>query len=184
MALHVRTLDDPDLDDVDREFLENLARHDTVVVRVGSPNPTPDWAFTVGLHARFDHPEVVIFGLRPETAHAILNDLRDQVRTGTRFDAGMRTDALLEGMDCAFREVQDDWHYPFLGRMDWYYRGEHAPVLQLFWPDREGRFPWDDGFDARFADDQPLLYLDHPRPARAIALLEEMELWPPRRRAD
>jgi hypothetical protein len=31
----------------------------------------------------------------------------------------------------------------------WFYEGVDFPALQMFWPDREGRFPWDKGFPSR-----------------------------------
>jgi hypothetical protein len=32
-----------------------------------------------------------------------------------------------------------------------------VPANQLVWPDMEGRFPWQDGFDERYRDQQVLL---------------------------
>jgi uncharacterized protein DUF4262 len=180
MALPVRKADEPGLGDADRDLIGVVARHGTAVMKVSSPEGMPEWAYTIGLHHHFAHPEVVVFGLAGERAQRLLNDVRDRVRAGARFEAGTETDLLLEGLPCAFREVLADWHHPFLGRMDWFYRGQYAPTVQLFWPDRERRFPWDPRFDRRFEFTQPLLYLDHPRPARAIPLLESLELWPPR----
>jgi hypothetical protein len=33
--------------------------------------------------------------------------------------------------------------------------GNDFPPVQMVWPDREGRFPWDSEFDAGFKDNQP-----------------------------
>ena len=40
-------------------------------------------------------------------------------------------------------------------RTNWFYEGEDVPVLQLVYPDLEGHFPHEDGFDRRF--EQPML---------------------------
>ena len=37
----------------------------------------------------------------------------------------------------------------------WFYAGDDFPCLQLIWPDRNGVFPWEKGFDETFREDQP-----------------------------
>lgn len=174
--MKVRTLDEPGLSEADRRLIENVARYGTHVVKVGSsrPTPTPDWAYTIGLHHRFNHPEVVLFGLRPDLAHTLLNDVRDMVAEGHRFEDGSVTDQVLDGRPCAFREVRPVWHDDYFGVMRWYYHREPVRVLQLFWPDRENRFPWQPGFDTTFAATQPLLSEDVAAAAGNTEYLREL----------
>ena len=176
----VRKLTDPGLSEARRRLIENVERTGTHVVKVSSSTPTstPDWAFTIGLHHNFAHPEVVVFGLKHQTAHLLLNDVRDHIREGQRFEAGTETDLLLNDAIVAFRDVHSKWHDPFLGTMDWFYEEVKVPVVQMVWPDRAGRFPWEPGADPDVADLQPLLYLDDPVAARAAPILAEMNLPP------
>ena len=44
------------------------------------------WAYTIGLAAGFDHPELVVTGVGPETAGNVLNAIGEMIRTGHRFD--------------------------------------------------------------------------------------------------
>jgi hypothetical protein len=180
----VRSAEEPGLSDADRRLIENVARHGTHVVKIVSSRPTstPDWAFTIGLHQNFAHPEVVVFGLRPELAHNLLNDVRDLVGEGHRFEQGCVTDLVLGDLPCAFREVRPGWHPPYLGTMRWFYRGRPVPVVQMFWPDREGRFPWEPAFDTVHSGEQPLLFHDDPSAAANAGFLAELEAegqWPP-----
>ena len=180
----VRTLDEPGLSDADRAVIENVARHATHVVMVGSPDPTPtpDWAYTIGLHHTFGHPEVILFGLAPELAHTLLNDVRDLIVEGHHFADRTESDEVLTGRPVAFREVRPVWHEAYVGVMRWFYDGEPVPVLQMFWPDRESRFPWALDFDTRFAGKQPLLFEDDPVAAGNTEYLREIEPsrhWPP-----
>jgi hypothetical protein len=41
-----------------------------------------------------------------------------------------------------------------LGWSRWFYAGDDFPCLQIVWPDREGLFPWEDGFDQTFKGKQ------------------------------
>lgn len=180
----VRTLDEPGLSDADRRVIENVARYGTHVIKVGwpEPTPTPDWAYTIGLYHNYGHPEVILFGLRHDVAHALLNDVSDLIAEGHRFEDGARSDELLNERPVAFCQVQPVWHRPYVGVMMWFYHREPVPVLKMFWPDRQNRFPWEPAFDAAFADKQPLLYLDDPVAAGNTEYVKELEAkgyWPP-----
>ena len=72
------------------------------------------------------------------------------------------TGDILEGYDCAFRAVAKKQYKEYLGFARWYYKGNDFPVLQCVWPDKQHRFPWDDGFEERFRSRQPLLIEDLP----------------------
>jgi uncharacterized protein DUF4262 len=41
----------------------------------------------------------------------------------------------------------------------WFYEDDPFPLMQCFWPDKEGRFPWDDGCDDYVRNAQPLLFV-------------------------
>ena len=46
-----------------------------------------------------------------------------------------------------------------LGISDTFYGMVRPPYLQVVWPDKHGRFPWEPGFQAAFDRMQPLLWL-------------------------
>lgn len=108
----------------------------------------PAFAYTVGLFG-LSHPELLIFGVPPDTAAGVLNTLGSRVRDG---------EALLPGQLIEFEE----WPHriipepvPNAGEIvlgsNRYYRhpAEHSvPVLQLSYDDTEGRFPWEEGYAA------------------------------------
>jgi hypothetical protein len=48
----------------------------------------------------------------------------------------------------------------------WFYGERAFTAVQLFWPDRAQRLPWDAGFDPDLAGFQPLLFLDDATAAR------------------
>jgi hypothetical protein len=135
---------------------------------------TVGWAFTIGLHETHRHPEILVFGRDVELLHALLNRCGDAVRRGWRFDETRTYAGLVEGYACAFRKVDPRWYAAFLGNAQWHYRGDDFPALQLFWPDAERRFPWQDGFATEWRADQPLLFLDDAAQALPAALAESL----------
>ena len=57
-----------------------------------------------------------------------------------------------------FRRVAPKWLPVFLGNAAWHYETEEFPVLQAFWPDPTGHFPWQPGADQSWRGDQPCLH--------------------------
>jgi hypothetical protein len=120
---------------------------------------TPGWAFTIGLGERFGHPELLAFAPDPDFLGRLVATLAQRVRGGDRFQAGCTYGGVLSDREVAMREVERTWYACFLGNVAWHYGGEDFAALQCFWPDRSGLFPWDEGFDPRWREQQPLLYL-------------------------
>ena len=119
------------------------------------PDTVPPWAYTVGLAAH-DYPELLIAGLPPEIAHAVLNDLASRVYDrAERFSPGQRIADLLAGYDAviiegtAAGELQPNAAFARYGH-------DRVRLQQILWPDPDGRFPWQDGY-AMDPHIQPLL---------------------------
>jgi hypothetical protein len=179
----VRALSDPGLRDYERKIIEDIAGYGSHVTSVVSPTSDPDWSYTIGLHHSYSHQEVLVFGLRADVAHALLNDVHDLIVEGHRFEAGTETYLLLKDLRCAFRTVRPVWYDVFIGGGFWFYHHQPVPVVQMFWPDGADRFPWEPGFDPSLIDRQFLLYHTDPASARTAEFLQELEdrgLWPPR----
>ena len=115
----------------------------------------PGFAYSFGLFEEFKHSEIIIFGLDSAIMHGVINDAGDQVRKGARFFDGDMSGELLEGYNCAFREVNPLQYRETCSWAVWFYGNSEFPVLQLFWPDRSGRFPWDEGFTESLRSFQP-----------------------------
>lgn len=82
---------------------------------------------------------------------------------------------LLEGHACTLRPVSPLWYGALVGRALWFYGGPRFPLLQLFWPDRQGVLPWEDGAADWLRAAQPLLYEDSASGARLEAVLASMD---------
>ncbi|WP_234338287.1 DUF4262 domain-containing protein [Streptomyces sp. NRRL F-5727] len=72
---------------------------------------------------------------------------------------------VVDGYQVALRHVDRGWYRTFFGRAIGFYRRPPLPVLQVAWPDVNGRFHWDEQADERHRESQPQLWLppsDHP----------------------
>jgi hypothetical protein len=104
----------------------------------------PGWSFTVGLWHRLCQPEIVVFGLPDDVAHELLDLVADLAADGRRFLAGSVHDDLLEGYPVRFRAVPKAHFGAYLGAAVWAHEGDGFDAVQLIWPDKQGRWPWED----------------------------------------
>lgn len=137
--------------------VERYGWHVAVLEEGHNARKTPAFAYSIGLTATFEHPELVIVGMEPWTAAKIINVCGELIVEGARFADGARTDELLVGYQCIFRAVPKQRYSEWFGYALWYYDGPRFDVLQIVWPDRSGRFPWDSGCDRAIAQRQPII---------------------------
>src|SRR2546423_1074392 len=137
------------------EFDNLLRRQDEHIDRVGwavtavvptADDPGSGFAYTVGLTAK-GLPELVIAGLDPTIAMALLNDLAGRVyHHAAQFTHGQRIADLLVGYDAVIvaGPATDDLR-PATAYAR--YSAEQVRLQQVVWPDQHGRFPWDAGYE-------------------------------------
>ena len=141
----------------DAQMRADIATYGWHVIKVLEDDEGPAFAFTIGLWKRFQHPELIVFGLPLETMHQMLNGAGAAVGAGRPYAAGQSYDDILEGYSCTFRPVPRRHYDAYLGSAQWYYEGDDFPALQLIWPDREQRYPWAAPSDAWIRTAQPVL---------------------------
>ena len=157
----------PDDDPIERRVRADIQVHGWHVAKIEGDEQVPPWAFTIGFGDSFDgHPEVLAAGMNLDQLHALLNRVGDLLRAGNRFEPEQRVHSILEGFACAFKTVDARWHQAFAGNAAWHHRDGDFTLMQCFWPDPEGRFPWEDGYPEHLRPLQPLLY--EATPERAL----------------
>jgi hypothetical protein len=150
------------LSDHDRSVLERLEKHGWFVNKIAGDERTPQFAYSFGLYERWQHPELILFGLDLNAMHTIVNDAGEKIRNGVRYIDGDITSDLFNEYPCAFRRVDPAWYPTTLSWAAWYYASADFPALQLVWPDRRGRFPWEAQFDRKMLHMQPDLSVPPP----------------------
>ena len=150
-------------DDNDRKLLSDIEKYDVHIVGVQAEKNSPQFAFTIGLYYHYLHPEVVIFGLGHEKCKTLLNEISNLIKNGTKIKDRDLRDDILQKYSVSFRSVMLDKYKEHLGYGIWFYRNlkRPFPCLQCIWPDAEGIFPWQNGYDSKFSALQTCLFDSH-----------------------
>lgn len=153
-AMRART---DDLGPGEKKLLDDVDEYGLHIVHVPEENDGAGFSYSVGLWHNFEQPEVIVFGLSTEVAHELLNLLADEADEGARFTAGTRHDGLLHGYPVRFVEVPKEVYADYLGFATWAYEGGDFAAVQLVWPDKQGRWPWDETARIGFRRAQPVI---------------------------
>ena len=140
----------------DEELRADVEQHQWVVLKV-APDKAAEYGYSVGLTRSFGHPELVVVGLDDDTIQDLVNEIGEAISGGALFRDGDTSGAFLEGYDVTFRALPASlrathfaWAHRFYGDADF-------SVLQVVYPDRKGRWPWDPASAADFRKGQPVL---------------------------
>lgn len=120
----------------------------------------PDFAYSIGFFHSLCHPEVILFGLPLDTCMRAVNVIGMDIQNGMTF----KEDRVYEGIlrsphRCCFKEVDRKHHREHVGYALWFYETDPFPLLQCFWSDEMGLFPWEDGCSDFCREWQPMLFL-------------------------
>lgn len=147
-------------DQQDQEIFHQVKQQQWHALFVPTQQGKPGYGFTVGHYLYHQRPEIIIVGAPEKIAKALL----DKVAAHNKGDlAQLQTHKLyrqfINGLDAVFVPVMLEHYNQYLGFNNWFYDSlSHAyPVWQLVWPDPQGKFPWQQGYDVRFANLQPVL---------------------------
>ena len=140
-----------------QKLVADVREYGCHILNVAGEN-RPDFSYSVGFYLNFGHPEIIVSGLPAEKAMQLINLACDNVRQGATFGDGTVSAALTQGASLAFVGVAPEHYADRLGFACWFYQSLGGfPVVQLVWPDRQGRFPWDAAYDPSFKPLQDLL---------------------------
>lgn len=148
-------------DRAEQRVIDDIDAYGWHVVCIGADEHGPSFDYTIGLMQTFRHPEIIVFGLDNSLMHQILTGMVTTIRRGGSFaNPGQYAD-VLEGFSCVVRRVAQERHREFLGYAMWYCRhvGKIGSLeaVQLFWPDKADRFPWEPECNDAVKRLQPLL---------------------------
>ncbi|HYD14366.1 MAG TPA: DUF4262 domain-containing protein [Allosphingosinicella sp.] len=144
MSLRGRSVDDPD----DQYWIDLVAQYGHAVVQVadGEAEATdePEFAYSMGAFESYGAPELIVFGLRGDIAAQIINDVLGACQAGRRFRSGVLEHGLVGGdLPLVFLDANRRLGVEYATYADWYYERQPFPLCQIFWPAKNGCFPWD-----------------------------------------
>ncbi|MFC3241248.1 DUF4262 domain-containing protein [Gordonia humi] len=138
--------------------LSLIARGSWAVTGVYGDETSAPIAYTSGL-TELGRPELVVTGVEPEYAGPVLNEAAARAVLTPDFGPGSRIEHLrsTNGYPLTAIGVIDTSAL----RITKLVFGQSFVAVQLVWPDRDGRLPWDRGYDLA-PDEQPLLGVPTP----------------------
>ncbi|HBO37552.1 MAG TPA: DUF4262 domain-containing protein [Pasteurellaceae bacterium] len=147
-------------DDYDSQVLDQINEVGWYNIHVAGENGESAFAFSLGYFHKQNHPEIIIIGLSGKQAQQLLNIAAVKVfGAKEKIEPYKKYEYFTESLSVAFVPVDLEHYGEYLGYANWYYgsMSKPYPVLQMVWPDREGKYPWEPGYDQSFLQSQPIL---------------------------
>ena len=146
---------------MDEEIAEIVRQHGWYAANVNDADPP--FVYTIGLMETCRHPGFIIFGLDARNAYALFAGLIAGIRNGKSYsENSVRTIELgADTHQVGFRRVHPTQHPLYLGFAMGFLtnigRIGELEAMQAFWPDANGKFPFDAGCDLGVFNLQPRL---------------------------
>jgi hypothetical protein len=112
----------------------------------------PSFAYTVGLWHTHRSPELAMFGLD-------IYLMQDGIAAGEPVEADQERHDLIKRYPVVLKQVDLRWYREYFGQAIAFYRRPPFPILEVVWPDRDGRFPWQPEHRQQHPALQPKLWL-------------------------
>ena len=135
----------------------DIEKYGLSVIIIEATDYLPSFAYSIGLWTKYNHPEIICFGLRTQTLHSIINDVADLVKCGQKTETNKTYHNVFENSKAEFLKVDSCNLSDYFGTAIDFYNSNEFPALQLIWPDRNDKFPWETDFEEEFIYKQPLL---------------------------
>ena len=123
--------------------LADIEEHGCHILHVMEDDAGPGFSYSIGIEKTSSQPELVVTGLKRDLAHWIINEYKDRVRAGERFEPDNPYSGFLGDFDVLFRPVLKEHYEEYFGWGRWLYEGDDFRVYQLIWPSTKGLWPWD-----------------------------------------
>jgi hypothetical protein len=135
----------------------DIEKYGLSVILIEASDYLPSFAYSIGLWAKYTHPEIICFGLSTQTLHSIINDVADLVKSGQKIETNKTYENIFENSKAEFVKVDDKNISDYFGTALNFYNSDSFPAIQLVWTDRNNKLPWEKDFEEEFIYKQPLL---------------------------
>lgn len=120
----------------------------------------PAFSYTIGLRESRNHPEFLCMGLSVEMNSYLIATAAEAVLQGTKFRPKQEYHEFLDGVPVKVVPILEEHLDRHFGFGIEYYGTSEFDALQIVWPDRDGRWPWDDSCDEELSYCRKLLDRD------------------------
>lgn len=118
-----------------QQVRDGIAEHGWLCVHIMAERGEAPYSFTVGLFRTYSHPELIVFGLSPEVAHAIFSRAVHNIQQGQHLSYGP-CPGLIDGVNCEARWVPIEQYQRYVALCRQYYAGDRFSLLEIVWAGR------------------------------------------------
>jgi hypothetical protein len=134
------------LDFLAKQSMESIIEHGHQVRVIFASEERPDFAYSIGRTLK-ERPELFVIGpMDPNMLGYIVNRVAE-LDDESPLSAGMELDTVLDGFKVRLSPVRDLEEAQMFGVTTHF---SDATALQILWPDIEGNFPGEPGYDADY----------------------------------
>ena len=101
------------------KLVDDIEKYGCHIIHVKPQQPIPGWSYTIGLYETWQQPELIVVGMKQDSAHYLLNEAALRMKQGLRLAGGHREKDLLENVECEFRKVEQHWAQHVMGYALW-----------------------------------------------------------------
>jgi Domain of unknown function (DUF4262) len=142
----------------EKTIIHNVKTYGFHIAFIEADDYLPAFAYTIGLYKTYNHPEIIVFGLKQEVMNGVLNGLGDDIKKGTIYNSNENYKGILAQFPIQFIDVDKEHYADYVGYCAWFNdRNFDFPLYQLVWTDKQSRFPWEEDFFKDWRFKQPLL---------------------------
>jgi hypothetical protein len=142
---------------IDKKTLENIAKHGLTIWHVMGEGEYSPFSYSVGLYKTYNHPEIIIIGLKQELTQVLINNVAEDIKNGKRYKSSSWSPDILEGFECYFTYVNKSNYDEYVGRALVFYGDDSFPLLQCIYPTVKGVYPWEKKWPEEIKNLQPVL---------------------------
>lgn len=139
------------------KIVSDIKNYGCHLICIESDGYLPSFVYSIGLFEKFNHPEIIVFGLDIDLMGLLINNIKDEIKKGHVFKTGELYADHIDGFKIQFLEVAQVNYNDYFGYAGWYYDSFNFPVLEFIWPDKENKWPWEENFNDNWKHKQPLL---------------------------
>src|SRR5687767_12632623 len=100
----------------ENEYLSNIEEFGLQVIHVLEDENGPTFSYSIGLFHNYQHPEIILLGLKQELAYSIINNFGFDIKEGKRFEPGILYSDILDGYECLMVKVKTEFYDNYLGQ--------------------------------------------------------------------
>ena len=147
----------PNREQLDTKLKNDVTKFGLQVMYVMEDETGPGFSYSIGLFESYQHPEIIMIGLKQELAHTLINNMAYDIKKGKIFSSLTFEAGILDDFKCYITEVEKSNYDNYVGQAQRYYKGDAFPLLQCVYPTVKGIYPWEAEWPESIKGLQPIL---------------------------